>query len=56
MLARLTDRIIGIDRVDQTAVVPQQDVARAPNMVIAIPGLREMRVDPYRQYGRCDWD
>ena len=45
----LTDRIIDIDRMDETTVVPQQQIADTPLMVVLIFGSRYALVDLVQQ-------
>ena len=49
MQPRLTDRIVDIDRMDETTVVPQQQIADTPLMVVLIFGSRYALVDLVQQ-------
>ncbi len=49
MDAGLPDREIHVDRMDQTAVVPEHDVAEAPRMMILILRLDHALVEPVQE-------
>ena len=45
----LTDRIVDIDRMDKTTVVPQQQISDTPLMVVLIFGSRYALADLVQQ-------
>ena len=49
MDATLTDREIDVHRVDEAAVVPQQDVAESPGVIVPILGLCHVLMDPVEE-------